>query len=110
MLLVSGSARVASAQSVDVHPDIGTKPPREMLNKDLSALPIKEQQAWMHGAVSQAITVLSHDNKPLSACISEWYFGNGNGAATLAEGVRRYPDMATAPMVWVVAQRACPGN
>ncbi|MEL6692377.1 MAG: hypothetical protein AAFQ12_05005 [Pseudomonadota bacterium] len=99
---------LAVAQNANAHPVIGDKAPRELLNRDLAALPMKQQQAWIHGAVTQAVTVLSGTAPEMSACIAEWYFGAGTGKETLVAGVRRYPDLPTGAMVWAVAQRACP--
>lgn len=101
---------VACAQSTNVHPEIGTKEPSGLINRDLASLPPKEQQAWIHGAMSQSVTVLSASNPKLSACLSEWYFGSGTGKETLNAGIDRYPDMPTSAMIWAVAQRACPAG
>jgi len=107
-VIAISAALIAMAQDASVHPEIGTKPPHEMLNSDLLSLPERERQAWVHGAMAQLVTVLSATEPEQSACATSWYFGAGDGAELLPKAVDQYPDLAAAPTIWAVVQRACP--
>lgn len=98
----------AEAQSASVHPEIGSKTPREMLNSDLLKLPAREQQAWIHGAVAQMATVIAGKDSATSKCVMDWYFEVGNGARTIPQVAAQFPDAPAAATVLTLARRVCP--
>lgn len=71
---------------MNFHPVIGDKPPKELLASDILALPEREQQAWVHAAVSMAIQVSFVERPARAQCMTDWYFYRGQGKTT----VRRY--------------------
>ncbi len=75
-VMLSGAA---IAQDTELHPQLGKKPPLEFLNKDLLKLPEQQQQAWLHGAMSQMVQSIGIFDVEKAKCIQDWYFGIGNG-------------------------------
>lgn len=91
-----------------VHPVLETRPPREVLNSDLLALPERERQAWIHGAVAQMATVLASKDAVTTRCVMDWYFNVGNAAETIPQVMRRFPDAPASATILSLARRVCP--
>jgi len=104
MVFVAGSC----AQGEDLHPVLGKKPPLEVLNKDLSAMPKRERQAFIHGVISQMIAYYSVDGKSGGRCLSEWYFTKGDGDNAVKITLEKYPDYPVITAINALARRACP--
>jgi len=100
----------ASAQTaaVKTHPVLQKRPPREVLNSDLLALPEREREAWVHGAVAQMATVIAGKDPVTSRCIMDWYFNVGNGAETIPIAMERFRDAPATATVLSLARRVCP--
>lgn len=98
----------SSAQSNDTHPVLQKRPPREVLNSDLLALPEREREAWTHGAVAQMAQTLAESNPEGGRCVLYWYFEEGNGAEIIPLALARYPDARPTSTIWALVKRACP--
>jgi len=98
----------ACAESADLHPVLGKKPPLEVLNKDILALPERERQAFIHGAMVQMVSGLAATNPEGGKCVTEWYFEIGNGVEVVPLAMEKYPDYATVAALHALAKRACP--
>ena len=105
---VMSAASCAEAQSADSHPTLGTTPPREFLNEDLMDLPQREQQAWLHGAMTSMAQVLASKDPETGKCIMEWYFEVGDGAQSIPMWIARYPEKPVSSTIVAVASKACP--
>ncbi len=90
------------------HPVLQKRPPREVLNSDLLALPEREREAWLHGAVSQMVTVLSKDKPESARCVEDWYFKVGDGADNLPVAMKRYSDLPASATILALARQFCP--
>jgi len=106
--LLAGFAPANAQTSTDTHPVLQKRPPRDVLNSDLLALPDKERQAWVHGAVAQMATVIAGKDRITAGCIMDWYFNVGNGSATISAAMKRYPEAASSGTILAIARRACP--
>ena len=98
----------ACADEPDLHPVLGKKPPLEVLNKDILALPERERQAFIHGAMVQMVAIYSHTKKGAGKCITEWYFEVGNGVEAIQLVLEKYPDYPTVTAIHALSKRACP--
>ena len=98
----------APAKMPDLHPVLGKKPPLEVLNSDILALPDRERQAFIHGAMVQMVSGLAATNPEAGKCVTEWYFEIGDGAETMPVWLKRYPDMSPAVTFIAVAKQYCP--
>lgn len=95
----------AQSQS-SVHPEIGEKPPKELLASDILKLPIREQQAWIHGAVSMTAQTMAKYDDSKTGCVMGWYF-EGNGAEVILGAFRTYSDRHATSIVIAAANNAC---
>jgi len=98
----------ASAEDADLHPILGKKPPLEVLNKDILALPERERQAFIHGAMVQMVQLHSTNGRTGGKCITSWYFENSNGAEAIQLAFKTYPDYPAMTIIAALAGRACP--
>lgn len=98
----------ACAEDTDLHPSLGKKPPLEVLNKDILALPERERQAFIHGAMVQMVAIYSHTKKGAGKCITEWYFEVGNGVEAVQLVLQKYPDYPAVTAIHALSKRACP--
>ena len=105
---VMSTASCAEAQSADLHPTLNKTPPREFLSKDLLELPQREQQAWLHGAMSQMVQTITVFDESTAKCIQDWYFEIGNGPEYIAKAITRYKDYPVSAVLIAAAEKACP--
>lgn len=103
-------ATAQDTRASTVHPVLETRPPRDVLNSDLLALPDRERQAWIHGAMSQMVHALADQDSPLGQCALDWYFDAGNGVETIEAAIRRYPDQPPTGTILALLNRICPDN
>lgn len=103
-----GLPQSGAAQSGDLHPVLGKQAPRDVLNKDILALPQAERSAWVHGAVTQMSVVYASVNPDISGCLVSWSFKDGDGLTELIEFMKAYPDDPASAVIFAVAKRACP--
>ncbi len=89
------------------HPIIGDKPPRELLNSDLLALPDRERQAWVNGAANMTAQIVAIDRPETAGCVANWFVRGGNGQEKLDAIMREYPDQRATSTVFAVARLAC---
>ncbi|RFB06217.1 hypothetical protein [Parvularcula marina] len=99
----------AQAQEPVRHPVIGDKPARELLNSDLLALPDRERQAWVHGAVTMMAQTVAKDQPELSGCLSDWFTGDHNGQQRVKEVMELHPSTQATATVYAVARFGCDG-
>ena len=99
----------AFAQS-DVHPEIGSTVPRDLISSDVLALPEKERQAWVHGAVALATQVTSSYNLEQAQCMVDWYFHRGRGKESVLLALQTYPDSPASSVVIAVMRNVCAGD
>lgn len=90
-----------------VHPVLGKTPPQDVSNKDVLALPEREQQAWLHGAVTQMIVIYAEFDQEKSGCLTDWAFLQGNGLEVLLQYMERYPEEPAFSVIYAVANRVC---
>lgn len=93
----------------DLHPVIQNRPPREVMNADILALPAQERQAWLHGAVAMTAQVLAGKDAGASKCVMEWYFETGVGVETIPKVQQRFPEAPATATILTLARRVCPG-
>ena len=98
----------AQAQEADLHPTLGKKPPMEVLNRDVLALPERERQAFIHGAMVQMIQLHSTDTHTGGRCLTGWYFEEGDGRDAVQLVMETYPDYPTVTALYAMAKRVCP--
>lgn len=98
----------ACAENEDLHPTLGKKLPLKVLNKDIMALPKRERQAFIHGAMVQMVAIYSHTKKGAGKCITEWYFEVGNGVEAVQLVMEKYPDYPAVTAIHALSKRACP--
>lgn len=103
LLLLSVTACGAAAEP---HPTLGKKPPREILNKDIIALPSHEKAAWIHGAVSAGVTTLAAQKSPAAPCMLSLY-EDGDGYEILEIAMRENQNFPASSAVLAVASEAC---
>ena len=103
------SAPLALAQDTELHPALGQKSPREVLNKDILALPEAERTAWIHGAISGAATALSGRKAEQTPCFMAVYQDGGTGLQSLHMAMEKYPEMPASAAILAVADVSCPG-
>ena len=107
--LLAGIAPVQAQTNTDnTHPVLQKRAPREVLNSDILALPEREREAWIHGAVAQMVTVLAGKDNVTSRCVSDWYFKVGSGSETVEPVMHRFPDAPATATLLSLARRACP--
>ena len=105
---VMSTASCAEAQSADSHPTLGKTLPREFLSKDLLDLPPREQQAWLHGAMSQMVVAIGSIDAEKGKCVQDWYFEFGNGVEYVRRAVAHYKDAPASAVLMAAAKKACP--
>ncbi|MEM8987400.1 MAG: hypothetical protein AAGC95_11830 [Pseudomonadota bacterium] len=108
VVITFGSVCLASDDQPELHPVLGKKPPREVLNKDILNLTQEEGSAWVHGAVAQMATVLARIDVATARCVRDWYFEDGDGAKVLPNVMKQFPDTAATATIATLASRACP--
>lgn len=79
-----------------------------MLNSDLLALPEREQQAWIHGAVTTIIAIRSTEQSVQATCFNRWYFEGTEGAEMIPQFLARYKDSSPSATILAVAKKVCP--
>ena len=109
-LLLVGTVSTSAAQddAPELHPVLGKRPPREVLNKDILDLSREEGAAWVHGAVAQMASVLASRDLDTARCIQDWYFGGGDGAVAIPYTMKELPDERAVSTIITLASRACP--
>jgi len=105
LAILDSAGNAASSKS---SAEIWNKPPLELLSRDISALSQAEQQAFIHGAMSQLVQVLSKEKPEASECVLEWYFQIGDGQKAVRLGMEEYPDYPFVVMAMALARRVCP--
>ncbi len=100
----------AQPDADNTHPVLQKRPPREVLNSDLLALPERERESWVHGALSLTAHVLAEKDAVLGRCYLDWYFKEGNGSDLIAKSMSRYPDAPATATIIALAQRVCDTN
>ncbi|MEM9494986.1 MAG: hypothetical protein AAGA09_03200 [Pseudomonadota bacterium] len=105
LVALSGDALAASSNTPR---DIWSKPPLELLNRDILALPKAEQQAFIHGAVGQFILSFSTGGRTGGRCLSDWYLDTEHGRTHLPTWMARYPEREFAVTLHAVAKQYCP--
>lgn len=106
VLLNVGSAWAGDDETL--HPTLGTKPPREVLNRDILNLTQEEGSAWVHGAVAQMAHILVRHNPERSRCIMAWFFEGGDGAEQVPYIMKQIPDTTATSTVIAITEKACP--
>lgn len=94
------------SKAANVHPIIGDKPPKELMASDILALPEREQQAWIHGAVTLTAQSLFETNKDKALCVLDWYF-EGDGAEVLYKLLQSHSDRAPTSIVFAATNSIC---
>lgn len=80
--------------------------PRDLKASDIVALPEREREAWIHGAISLTAHAFSEHNSDEATCVIGWYFG-GNGAVVIEALLTRYSDQNASSVVIAAAHNAC---
>lgn len=99
----------AQAQEPGRHPIIGDKPARELLNADLLALPDRERQAWVHGAVTMMAQTVAKNQPELSGCLTQLFIVEDVGQARVEEVMRLRADQLATATIYAVARLGCEG-
>lgn len=111
MLLAAIELSSVSLTSEDatLHPVLGKKPPREVLNKDLLALPEGERLAWIHASAAiSAQLLVNHDNE-VGKCVLAHFFLDGNWLQAVPKWMEKYPEQAATATIYAAMRNACPG-
>ena len=98
----------AAAQN-SIHPQIGTLKPRDLKASDILALPEREREAWIHGAVSLMAQTAARYDQDFSGCILGWYF-ESNGSQIIELALESYRDRHATSLVVAAASSACAPN
>lgn len=106
LVILMGTGKAAEE---DRHPVIGDKPARELLNSDLLALPDRERQAWVHGAVTMMAQTVSMKDRGVAGCLGNWFTGESVGQIRLTEVMKEYPEQPATSTVYAVARLGCEG-
>lgn len=102
VLALSSQAGLANAQPSDQAADRTT-------NRELLALPYREQRLWVNAFMVGASTALSLRDVEAGRCVAHWYFADEAAAfASMQEGFEAYPDERPTPVILAYARRACP--
>ncbi|MAK59358.1 MAG: hypothetical protein CMK09_00075 [Ponticaulis sp.] len=107
MLPLLVSCGGASAKE-ELHPVLGKKPPRNVLSKDILALPEIERTAWLHGALTLMISSYASFDQDTSGCLTDWAFLQGNGLEILHGYLHDYKSEPVYAVIHAVAKEACP--
>lgn len=107
-LLLASGAETAMAEEAALHPVLGKTPPRELLNKDILALPERERAAWIHGAMSQMVQVYARVDMDIAQCLSAWAFDRGDGLEAVSNYIGAFPDQLGSVTILAVSRKACP--
>ena len=91
-----------------LHPVLGKRPPREVLNKDILELSREEGAAWVHGAVAQMAQVLARYDPEAGKCVMDWFFETGDGAEAVPQWMKQLPDKNPTTTIMAAAKKACP--
>ena len=105
--LTTAQAQGAGHTSAVLHPTLGKTAPRDIRNRDISALPEREQAAWVHGAMSQMVQVYADVNPEGAKCLSAWAFDRGNGVEVVTKYIAALPDELASVTILAVAKKAC---
>ena len=106
---LAGAGCSAEADNVQTaQSGIWNKPPLELLNRDILALPKAERKAFIHGSVVQLIQVHSEKTQGHGKCLTDWYFHVGDGKKAVLLAMEKYPDYPTVTAIGALARRACP--
>ena len=106
ILTVGCSAVAENANTTST--TIWGKPPLEILNRDVLALPEVERRAFVHGAMAQMAVFFSTDGRSGGRCVKEWFFTVGDGEKAAALIMEKYPDYPTVTALTALARKACP--
>lgn len=98
----------ALAQSASLHPEVGNKPPLDILNRDVLALPERERQAWVNGAINGAFMTLHGHEPNLAQCMLA-YYREADGHDVLDYVMGQRPEYPAASAVVAVANQVCDG-
>lgn len=101
-------APTAHADSAALHPELGQKPAREVLNKDIMELPERERQAWIHGAISGAASALIGQDIEQGHCMAAYYYER-DGLDVLKIVMAENPDYPAITAIIAVANQVCEG-
>ena len=107
VLAMSLGACGGSADETELHPVLGKRPPRDVLGRDIMALPELERTAWVHGAIAGAATALSVQGSDATPCMMALY-EQSDGYEVLMISMERNPNMPASAAVLAVANQACP--
>ena len=99
----------AQAQEPVRHPVIGDKPARELLNSDLLALPDRERQAWVHGAVTMMVQTMAISDRDIAGCLTKWFTEGGDGQRRVYEVMELRPDGHATGTIYAVGKFGCEG-
>lgn len=101
-------AAIAETPDETLHPALGKRPPREVLNRDILNLTQAEGSAWVHGAVAQMAQTLAAYDPKASKCVMFYFFEERDGLSAAVEWMQRYPERPTTVTLAAVATRVCP--
>lgn len=98
----------AGAAEEELHAALGKRPPREVLNREISALSAQERSVWIHGALSQMVQVFASLEPETAQCLSAWAFDRGDGLEAISAFFTAYPEQLATVTISAVALQACP--
>lgn len=89
------------------HPVIGHINAREFLNSDLLALPDRERDAWLHGAVVLMVQTSASQSGNAARCVMDWYFELPETQGVILTTMGRFPDSQASATLFGLADRSC---
>jgi hypothetical protein len=107
-VIIGSVVLTSAAQAHELHPQLEQKPAKLVLNKDILVLSADERSAWVHGAMAQMVQVYARVDPQISACLTAWAFGDGNGLTAVTGFQEAYPNELATVTLLAVAAQACP--
>lgn len=99
----------ANAEEASGHPSIGVINARELRNADVLALPERERDAWIHGAVVMMVQTSASQSGDIARCVMDWYFELPNTHDAVLANMDRFKDSRASATMFGLANQSCEG-
>ena len=98
---------VVSEARAGGHPSIGEINARDLTNADVLALPDRERDAWIHGAVVMMAQSSATLNIEKAQCIMDWYFGAPHTHGVIVETMKDFSESRAGATIFGMANTSC---